>query len=66
MAVINILFFIISCLLVFFNKSILNLFDLENDIIEDTTYFLKYYIPLYGLFFMISNFLRGQFKLFFY
>ena len=58
-AIINLIFFLISCLLVFLNKPMLSLFNLEDDIIQDTTFFLTFYVPLYGTFFMMANFLRG-------
>ena len=58
-AITNILFFTFSCFLVLLNKPMLELFNLDKDVILETTYFLRYYVPLIGTFFMISNFLRG-------
>lgn len=63
-AIVNIVFFLISCGLVFVNKPLLQLFNLKDDEVADTTFFLTYYVPFVGLFFTITNFLRGEYKYF--
>ena len=58
-AIINFVFFLLSCGLVFVNKPLLQLFELKSDEIADTSFFLTYYVPFVGTFFTITNFLRG-------
>ena len=59
-ALINLIFFAVSCGLVFLNEPLLKLFNIEDDIVRDTTFFLTFYVPLFGTFFMTTNFLRGN------
>ena len=58
-ALINLIFFLFSCCLVLLNKPLMNCFNIEEDIVRDTTYFLSLYVPTLGLFFALTNFLRG-------
>lgn len=57
--IVNLVFFGVSCGLVFLNKPLLKFFELKEDEVSDTTYFLTYYVPIVGLFFTITNFMRG-------
>jgi Na+-driven multidrug efflux pump len=59
-AIVNFIFFCLSCAFVFVNKPLLQLLVLQDDEIADTTYFLTYYVPFVGIFFTLANFLRGM------
>ena len=65
-AVINFVFFIISCGVIFLNKPVLELLNLKTEEIEEITGVLNYFIPMVGFFYTLTNFLRGSlFNLFF-
>ena len=57
--IINLIFFTFFCILVFLNKPLLYFLNLDEDIIKNTTFFLTFYVPLFGTFFMMANFFRG-------
>ena len=49
----------------FVNKPLLEVFGVEQDIVDDTTKYMYLYVPTVGLLFMITNFLRGEFYRFY-
>ena len=62
---INLSFFLFSCCAMFVNKPLLEVFGVEQDIVDDTTKYMYLYVPTVGLLFMITNFLRGEFYRFY-
>ena len=59
-AVINFVFFMVSCGVSFVNKPVLEALSLKTEEIDEITGVLSCFIPMVGFFFTLTNFFRGN------